>query len=717
MTKHLHNTRGQDYLHRIRHHSADDEFPWGIVFDAETTMEGSDKDPAPHGPKGASVILWAVKVVGAAKAEVFTKAKGWFNAHISRFPNEGLMVAHNIKFDWQHLSKELGWRTHLERRQRRLMFWDTMVAEYILSAQMSKFASLGEAATKYGIGVKRDLVQEYVDKGLTTSDIPFPDLAVYAQNDVDLTLRVAKAQWTAATLPQRRLIMVHSAMAVMFAEAESTGFTIDPGMAVTRRDFELRRASAVDEMFKTLMVEHVLSNHPMTVIRDHLVRAAADEFTTPRGMSMVMFGLPTSIKIKAPTSRPTATRKWDHREVALSPEWPVLSPTKYGASRHSDGKSYTLDDKVLTAIKNDPEGAGPHADLADAILSGREASKKGVTYYQGLLERRERYGDSRIHHTMHVTSTTTGRTSSANPNAQNQPEEVREIFLPDQSDHILVEFDFKQLEVVALAVVSGDAVLMEDLNGGVDLHYEVGKDAGLWTSPAGMDKDGRRRVKSVNFGLIYGGGANTLAEQSGLPVHTVKSIIAAFYRRYPGVEEYHKEAVKAVSEGWPAGFAGTFVRDEVVASTGGTKRWRVMKAPATVATGRSYAFPELDDTRVPPALAPFKRSSAYSPTNIKNYYVQGFATGDLVPVALVMLSMDLPVEAQFLVAVHDSGLSSVGPESLAAVDSVLEELPTNVTEGLRILWGIILPVRLEVNVEHKERWGAKPLKTYTAKAA
>lgn len=686
-----------------------------LVFDCETTMEGRDADPMPYGPKGARTLAWACGTDIGSQDDVYIC--DWdqilYNTSGSR-----MLVGHNIKFDWQHLLNEealdLG-SVYLtvntqQRRSWQLLYWDTSIAEYILTAQAAKFASLDDLAEKYLAEQKDDVLKRYFERGLRSQDVPKGELEKYVKRDVFLTSRVMHAQWTRADKDQRALIMVHSALAVIFAEAEYRGLRVNKAEAVERRDEQLRKANAVQDMVSTILRKFVLKDTADSTLGLDVAALASDsQFNTPRALSMMLFGLPRTLDLEAPLPMPIGRKKKAKLTAALNPTWPVLAPEAFGAQTHADGKSYLLDEKVLTGIV--AHGPEAHAEIAGAILDGRGAQKEGVTYYQGLLERQEKYGDDTIHHTLNLTTTATGRSSSSNPNSQNQPERVKEVFEP-RSAHIFCEFDFKQLEVWALAILSGDETLLQDLRDGTDIHFETGRDAGLWKTPKEMTKDSRRRVKSIVFGLIYGGGAKTLSEQSGAPESVVKGIIRAFYGRYPDVKAFHNVIVEDVAHARNYGGL-VYLRDDVIATPDGTKRNRVMRVNVEGAkTGRTYAFQESTFTRGP-------WLAAFSPTNIKNYPVQGFATGDIVPLALVLLDSMLEPYVTLCTAVHDAGLLELpdDPFRLDHVEEAISALPVAIGFAAPIIWGLPkFPVLPGISAEFKKRWGGTPVKKFEVPA-
>jgi DNA polymerase I len=194
------------------------------------------------------------------------------------------------------------------------------------------------------------------------------------------------------------------------------------------------------------------------------------------------------------------------------------------------------------------------------------------------------------------------------------PPLIRAMFYEDEP---VYEIDFKQLELFAIAELSGDEQLIDDLNNGRDIHYETGRQVFGWTNPTQMSEIDRRTIKSVVFGLAYGGSAGTLSEQAGISKQLAQNIIEAFYFRYPEVKTWHANITHAA-------IAASYQTGEV--HPDGSVR-RATKVETAI-TGRVHL---ITDSKSPDWL--FKRTGerySITPTKVKNYKPQGFAGGDIV---------------------------------------------------------------------------------------
>ena len=222
----------------------------------------------------------------------------------------------------------------------------------------------------------------------------------------------------------------------------------------------------------------------------------------------------------------------------------------------------------------------------------------------------------------------------------------------------IVEADYSQLEVIVLAELSQDGQLKQDIMDGVDVHAINAKKL----FGAHFTEEHRRLAKTLSFQLQYGSSAAGMAKSNNIAKHTAQAFIDAYYDRYPGVKRYHEQLIEGAkiarvpSEhrtklGMPA---GTFT----------------LVSP----TGRRYVFIEEDKWKT--------GETSFSTTKLKNYIVQGTATGDIVPMMLGEIYYDLKSKPDWdgrvmmINTVHDSIAFDVAPEFVDEVcEYLLNKLP------------------------------------------
>ncbi len=189
--------------------------------------------------------------------------------------------------------------------------------------------------------------------------------------------------------------------------------------------------------------------------------------------------------------------------------------------------------------------------LVKEILEIRTTERLISTYIDGLIKRLGPDGRIRTDFLLH--RSTTGRLSSSNPNLQNIPilygPQIRDAFIATDGWK-LVEADFSQLELRVAAWYSQDATLCQAYQTGQDIHTLVASE--IYKKPIDqVTKLERYMAKYVDFGILYGRGPKTLAEQIGSSYDEAKVYIDRFFERFSGVYQWLQEQRRlAISRGY-----------------------------------------------------------------------------------------------------------------------------------------------------------------------
>ncbi len=276
--------------------------------------------------------------------------------------------------------------------------------------------------------------------------------------------------------------------------------------------------------------------------------------------------------------------------------------------------------------------------IAGKILEYRSLTKLFNTYvkgYEGCIA-----PDGRMHTTFKQTETRTGRISSADPNIQNIPvrtelgRNFRKFFVASEG-MTLVDADYSQIELRVLAHIAKDETMIKTFCEGGDIHTETA--ASVFDMPVEwVTPEMRRSAKVVNFGIIYGKEAFSLAKDIGTTVANAKQYIADYFTHYSGVKNYMDVKLKEVE----------------------------MNGYAVTMFGRRRFIPEILSTN--------KIVKAEGMRKAKNSPIQGTAA-DIIKIAMVRvykrLKEELP-EARLILQVHDE-LIVEAPEALAAKAAVI----------------------------------------------
>lgn len=179
--------------------------------------------------------------------------------------------------------------------------------------------------------------------------------------------------------------------------------------------------------------------------------------------------------------------------------------------------------------------------IVEHLLTFRDASKKASTYYKNFLD----FADELdlIHADAKQAGTDTGRFSYAEPNLQNLNKDddvdptkekwlVRRAFIPSHPDFQFVMIDYDQMEYRLLLDIAGERAVIDQILGGLDVH---GATAAMMSAAAGFTIT-RQQAKTLNFMLLYGGGAAKLAAALRLGLLDADNIKRLYFRALPRVK-------------------------------------------------------------------------------------------------------------------------------------------------------------------------------------
>lgn len=295
------------------------------------------------------------------------------------------------------------------------------------------------------------------------------------------------------------------------------------------------------------------------------------------------------------------------------------------------------------------------------LIEYREASKLLTTYIMPLPDLADK--DERIHTTFTQDVTSTGRLSSMSPNLQNIPvrtedgKKIREGFVAPEGK-VLVSADYSQFELRLAAVLSGDENLIKDFNSGIDIHTKTASEA-FHVPFSEVTKAQRRAAKVINFGVLYGMSAKSLAEQAGMTPGEAKQFIDNYFELRKPIKEFLEKTLKQARE---EGFVETFF-------------------------GRRRPTP---DVKSPNFLI---RSGAERAA--QNMPIQG-TEADLMKRAMILADQELPEGAEMVMQVHDSLMVECDENQASEVEKVLKWVMENVAPEL--------PVKLAVEIEVTKHW-------------
>ncbi len=184
------------------------------------------------------------------------------------------------------------------------------------------------------------------------------------------------------------------------------------------------------------------------------------------------------------------------------------------------------------------------------LLRIREVSKLRTTV-EGLQSAIAK--DGRIHTNFQQTVAATGRLSSTEPNLQNIPirteegRKIRNSFVAQSPYNALMTADYSQIEMRIMAHLSNDAGLLKAFAAGEDLHSTVASQV-FGVSVAEVDSEMRRQIKAMSYGLAYGLSSFGLAQQLDISPPEASALMAKYFERFGGIQDYLKEVVRIARE-------------------------------------------------------------------------------------------------------------------------------------------------------------------------
>ena len=192
--------------------------------------------------------------------------------------------------------------------------------------------------------------------------------------------------------------------------------------------------------------------------------------------------------------------------------------------------------------------AGDHPIVA-RLLTYRSLSKSLSSFGEGLLEF-VNSATKRIHADFRQIGTPTGRITCSSPSLQQIPHETeyRSCFRAPEGRQLVVA-DFSQIEMRILAELSNDDVLLKAFRSGEDLHRSTA--AQMYGIPlTHVTPHLREKAKGLNYGLVYGMGAEGLASRLSVTVEEAGALIDRYFAAYPKVDRWlHHAADIAIEEG------------------------------------------------------------------------------------------------------------------------------------------------------------------------
>jgi DNA polymerase I-like protein with 3'-5' exonuclease and polymerase domains len=668
-----------------------------LVLDVENTVTTrNDKlHLDPFEPENTLVMVGMLTDDGAETIVTFDHAEqqpttDGYNIVQSTLDKTTLLVAHNAAHDLVWL-----WESGFTYTGK---IFDTMLGEYVLQRGQKEPLSLEACAERYNLSTQKgDTLKEYFKKGYSVRDIPHAELSQYLSDDLHATQQLADNIVSRITEPLQATVDMTNELALCLARIYRRGFAVDlDALELVREEFiqeKKQLIASLEEQVADLMGDRPINlNSPEQLSWIIFSRKINDKKEWPE----LFTGRMSDTEFRS-TVRQNSTVLYKQKAVQCK----GCGGTGYTRKTKKDGTPFAKANKCIecgssgfTYVDNMKLVAGLkfNAKSSDWVTAnGFGTGKDNLTYLEAVatskqmteaatfLRKVRRLSavdtylssfvdgirtftkqDGKLHVRLLQHRTSTGRLSGADPNMQNMPRgstfPIKKAFISRWDGGYVMEADFAQLEFRVAAFLSQDEIAMREVSTGFDVHSYTAKvisDAGQPTS--------RQGAKEHTFAPLYGasGFGRTPAEAA---------YYEQFTKKYSGIAAWHKRlATEALETGL-----------------------------ITIPSGREYSFPDVVRRRY---------GGVTFFTQIKNYPVQGFATADIVPIALMHIDKLLDgMQSCVVNTVHDSIVIDIHPDEKEQVIDVINKTNAVLKDLVDKKWGIDFNVPLLLESKIGPNW-------------
>lgn len=612
-----------------------------------------------------------------------------------------LIIAHNGKFD-------MSWLLTCGLVYDRAL-WDTMICEYVFCKGLKQPINLAASCARYGLQAKSDILGDYRDKGINTDAVPLQELISYGENDIEITYQLYQKQQELIRTSEDHKYMSKATNLMnqtlpVIIEMERNGIHIDLTELDRvekqyREEYNLINATLSELVVKYMghtpvnldSPEHLSCVLYSRKVKDKVLWKETFNLGTEVRNSVVKMKYSTRMSsndfIKVVREQTELLRKTEAKQCEVCNGAGRIRKTKkdgtdfkkqtlckacrgqgfnyipvrsYAGFRLSPlGTEYTsiggfsTDKLTLLELLKDETISEDCRSFLSGLLRMNAISTYLSTFVEGI---RKNVRNNILHSSFNMCSTATGRLSSSGPNFQNLPRAktfpIRKVVTPHWNNGKILSVDFEKFEFTVAAILSGDEVARQEILDGIDIHIFTMNTL----NTAGMNID-RQDAKSRTFGPLYGKTKGNLAEET---------YFKAFKDKYKGIAAWHER-----------------LENEAL----NTKQ---IKSPS----GRIFSFP---------TTRRLSSGIVTNSTQIKNYPVQSFATGDITPIALIEVTKEMikqKVQSKLILTVHDDLTFSIyaGEEELMV--SIIRKVFNNMNNYVNEYFGINtdIPITGEISM-------------------
>lgn len=613
-----------------------------------------------------------------------------------------LIVGHNLKFDMTWLYEcGLTYSGAL---------YDTMIAEYVFSKGLKRPLSLDESCKRYGLDTKSDILGDYRNKGVNTHEVPLKELIEYGEQDLIITKQLYDNQQELIASDEdckymsKSVKLMNDTLAVII-DMERNGINVDlEALDIVEKQYKEELTQLQTKLNQ--IVINVMGHTPINLDSpEHLSWVIYSRQVKDKPFWKQYFNLGTEmrnsvVKVKHIThmSSNEFNKSVKENTIKLKKTEAKQCEDCNGAGRIRKKKTDGTDFKKETGCKAcngcgynyiplskyagfkiSPLGAewaaaggfstdkitlnelllGDISDECREFLTALLRMNAVTTYLTTFVEGIKKNAKGGILHTsFNQCITATGRLSSSNPNFQNLPRAktfpIRRVITSRFNGGKILSVDFEKFEFTVAAILSNDEVAKKEIIDGVDIHiYTMDT-----LNNAGMNID-RQDAKSRTFGPLYGKTKGNKAEEE---------YFKAFKEKYKGITKWHER-----------------LESEAL-------HFKQIKSPS----GRIYAFPNV--RRLP-------SGNVLNSTQIKNYPVQGFATADISPIAMIEVNKKIKhLKSKLVLVVHDDLTLDIHPDEIDICIIIIKDVFNNINNYLEEYFQLKTDIPIKGEISIGDNW-------------
>lgn len=372
--------------------------------------------------------------------------------------------------------------------------FDSMLLSYLCEPNWGKH-NLNRLALTY-LHVQPIPYSELVGKGkgeITMNKVDIAQAAPYACQDADLALQLSMNLWK--KVQEKNLAAIYR--------------NLELPLITVLADMEMWGIKINSQILSDISSE---LNENMDRLKRKIYEHSGEEFNlnSPQQLAHILFE-----KLKLPSSKKTQkTRSFSTRLSVLQ-----------DLSRNYPIAQFTLEYRQLTKLKS------TYADALPLLINPETG---------------------RIHTSYNQTVAATGRLSSSDPNLQNIPirgewgPRFRRAFIPEP-ENLFLSADYSQIELRVLAHMAEDPGLIDTFLHDRDIHQETASRV-FGNETSLFDDEPRRRAKIINFSIIYGTSAFSLARELGTSTAEAQTFINRYFEKYPEVFQFLEQSVHVAEE-------------------------------------------------------------------------------------------------------------------------------------------------------------------------